>query len=64
MDNMAHQENCFTFFFPESCFLAKKISPGFIVYDSKELGYACLKYILVEKVYLNPLFKSCSTFII
>lgn len=63
MENMAHQENYFTFFFPESSSLAKEIPPGFLAHNSIELGYACLKYTLVEKVYLNSLFKPCSTFI-
>lgn len=60
---MAHPENCFTFFLPESAFPAKKIPPGFIANDKTELGRVCLKYILAEKVYLNPLFKPCTGFI-
>lgn len=60
---MAHQESCSMFFLPESAFPAKKIPPNFTAYDGRELGHACLKYTLAEKVYLNPLFKTCTSFI-
>lgn len=60
---MANQERCSIFFFPESGFPAKKIPPDFTAYDERELGCACLKYILTGKVYLNPLFKTCTRFI-
>lgn len=60
---MAHQESCSIFFLPESAFPAKKIPPDFTVYGERELGHACLKYSLAEKVYLNPLFKTCTSFI-
>ena len=53
---MAHRENYFTFFLPES-------PPGFIANDVMELGRVCLEYLLAEKVYLNPLFKPRTGFI-
>lgn len=60
---MVHHKNRFTIFLPESVFPTKKIPPGFIANDGTELSHACCKYILTEKVYLNPLFKHCIGFI-
>jgi len=60
---MEHHEICFTYFLPEAAFHVKKIPPGFIANDGTELGHACLKHILAEKVYLTPLFKPRTGFI-